>query len=99
MADGVKFNPKVALCIADIQFKSSDKVMAVKKCSKIDQWRTGEDIILQTTRKDLYPVVVLKDYLVGRGRQQGPLFCFSDGSLWEGVNWSKWCKRSWMRWD
>ncbi len=49
------------------------------KQSKTDPFRKGIDLYLGKTAADLCPVRAVLNYLVVRGRRQGPLFLFADG--------------------
>ena len=51
---------------------------ATIKQSKTDPFRKGIDLFLGKTATDLCPAAML-NYLVVRGKQQGPLFMFRDG--------------------
>ena len=56
--------------------------LAVRVCikqSKTDPFRRGISLYLGKTSSDLCPVMALLNYLVARGKKEGPLFMFSDG--------------------
>ena len=79
------------------------------KQSKTDPFRKGVSIFLGKTGVDLYPVSAMLRYLIIRGKQPGPLFCFQDGRFLTrqrleealckalrlaGINESKYCGHS-----
>ena len=50
------------------------------KSSKTDQARKGVELFVGRTYNSLCPVVAVLRYLAVRGFDQGPLFCWEDGS-------------------
>ena len=76
------YDPSVHLSVADISIDSRDSptVVIVRiKASKTDPYRTGVDIHLGKTGKDLCPVAAVLSYINLRGLSPGPLFILSNG--------------------
>ena len=70
------------LSLDDVSADKSTPISTIAiriKCSKTDQFHRGVSIYFSRTGAALCPMSALLDYLVQRGTQSGPLFCFSNG--------------------
>ena len=77
------YDPAVHLSLLDVFVDSKEAPSCVIihiKVSKTDPFRTGTEVYLGRTDKDLCPVGALLSYINLRGLQPGPLFVFQDGS-------------------
>ena len=77
------YDPSTHLGYSDISVDnpSNPTIMKVRlKCSKTDPFRHGVDVHVGRTGQALCPVAALLNYLAIRGKEQGLLFHFSDGS-------------------
>lgn len=50
------------------------------KQSKTDPFRRGIHLFIGRTHSDICPVTAMLNYLVGRGKKEGPLFVFPEGA-------------------
>ena len=76
------YDPAVHLSRNDVAVDNAQKPAVLRvtiKQSKTDPFRKGIDLFLGKTATDLCPVTAMLNYLVVRGKQQGPLFMFRDG--------------------
>ena len=76
------YDPAVHLSRNDVAIDNAQKPAGLRvtiKQSKTDPFRKGIDLFLEKTATDLCPVTAMLNYLVVRGKQQGPLFMFRDG--------------------
>ena len=71
------------LSLADIAVDNPAKPETIRvriKQSKTDPFRKGIDLFMGRTASDICPVRALLNYLIVRGKTEGPLFTFADGS-------------------
>ena len=76
------YDPAVHLSRNDVAVDNAQKPAVLRvtiKQTKTDPFRKGIDLFLGKTATDLCPVTAMLNYLVVRGKQQGPLFMFRDG--------------------
>lgn len=78
------YDPAVHLNRRDIAVDNPMAPQTIRltiKQSKTDPFRKGLDIYLGKTSSDLCPVAAMLNYLVVRGKSEGPLFVFADGKF------------------
>ena len=76
------YDPSVHLNFSDVSVNNPERPTMLKICikqSKTDPFRKGVDLFLGKTDADICPVRALLNYLIMRGRAQGPLFILEDG--------------------
>lgn len=76
------YDPTVHLNPGDVAVNNHEKPTVIRitiKRSKTDPFRKGIDLYMGKTSTDLCPVSALLNYLVVRGKGEGPLFKFKDG--------------------
>ena len=78
-----EYNPDTHLSLQDIAIDSIESPALIQvtiKQSKTDPFRTGVQMFLAKTGKEICPVSAILPYLALRGPTQGPLFTYQDGS-------------------
>ena len=78
------YDSAVHLSFADIAVDNprSPSIMCVSiKQSKTGPFRKGINLYIGKTSTDLCPVLAMLNYLLVRGRKQGPLFLFKNGQF------------------
>ena len=81
-ADG-SYDPGCHLSRADIAVDNPADPGVIRvhiKQSKTDQFRKGIHLFIGRTQSDICPVRAILNYLVVRGKTEGPLFLFPDGT-------------------
>ncbi len=77
-------DPGAHLSVKDIAVDDPVQPRVVKifiKQSKTDPFRKGIHLFLGRTQSDICPVKALVNYLVARGKKDGPLFVFPNGDF------------------
>lgn len=77
------YDPGCHLSLADIAVDNPADPAVLRvhiKQSKTDPFRKGIHLFVGRTQSDICPVRAILKYLVARGKKEGPLFMFPDGS-------------------
>ena len=77
------YDPAAHLSFADVavdNLANPEVIRVFIKQSKTDPFRKGIHLFMGRTRSDICPVKALLNYLVLRGKKEGPLFLFPNGS-------------------
>ena len=76
------FDPATHLCFTDVAVNSRAAPTALRvtiKASKTDPFRQGVTLHIGVAGGALCPVAAILRYMVARGNEEGPLFCWEDG--------------------